>query len=227
MKAGVVGTGALVALCAWGFIAPAGAGGGAQVVTSSAGAYAWGGMPSATFPDGRTRAITALLAIPDGTVVGSPSFGDVDLARPWAAIRISTPGQPAGLVGVGGCGNVSNPGSWSGARPDGRGSFAGMHAVVSCPGDPFYSSYTIRFEPAGRAFAFPKPQLNTEVWGWSAPAGTNGSLVAEVKAVQTSRLTVCGTRHDGRVDCYGDKNALANVFPSTGPLTVELHTGTS
>lgn len=195
-----------------------------QTASATEGTYAYGGSGPIRFGDGVTRDFAAILAVPRGVVTGSPAIGAADLTKPWAAVSVQGGSGSGGLVGSREvCHAFVNPSSWSAGGPGPRNSwgqptYGGVSFSFSCAGDPSYRSFTVSFDPAvtskGMAHGqqdYQKPEADTQLWGWSAGNGANGTLHANRNSAQTARMTVCGVRHSGEQDCVFDSGVSVIV----------------
>lgn len=70
--------------------------GGTQVVTSTAGGYAYGSSSSGQLSDGRFVRFYAFFSHPEGTIAGTPAAAGIDLAKPVGALQVEAVTHPPG-----------------------------------------------------------------------------------------------------------------------------------
>jgi hypothetical protein len=192
-----------------------------QTASATDGTYAYG-TTDRVILGGREVRIQAMFAVPTGTVTGSPPAAGVDLLRPWAAVTVVE--QFGGALDTGsGCRRFFNPTAWSGGgrgsvTSSGRAGYGGVSVTVPCPGDPTFSSYTLRFEATDHGvFEYSRPEPDVQAFGWS---GVSGTVNAGRRTAQPATITVCGTRPSGESECAVGMHAGALIVPSAS-FTVE------
>lgn len=224
-----------------------------QVATATGGMYAQGSSGYVEFPDGTTRWFTAMLVVPDGTVVGSPAVEDADLREPWAILSQQVWGEGEGGGLSGGpevchrfvnptsfsTGHAGEPVTWPAGGP--RPTWEGTSFDVTCDDGTDYEFYRVHFEPheyrnGHRAFVRSRstlgfPQTDVRYWGWSAPYDVNGALTAEPRGVQSAAVSVCGHRwvqleddEEPRLVADCYGPGLGRIFPAVDTLTTTLYT---
>ncbi len=224
-----------------------------QVATATEGMYAQGSSGYVEFPDGTTRWFSAMLVVPDGTVVGSPAVEDADLREPWAILSQQAWGEGEGGGLSGGpevCHRFVNPTSFSTGHPGRtatwpaggpRPIWTGTSFDVTCDDGAGYEFYRVHFDPyrysADREAhvrtraTFGLPQTDVRYWGWSAPHDVNGSLQAQPQGVQSASMSVCGYRWEQVEDEAEPQlvsdcygSGLGRIVPAVDTLTATLYT---
>lgn len=196
----------------------------AQIVTSDAAVFAQGTIGNLTYPDGSTRLLSVVLAIPQGKVTASPAVRGVDLGRPWATVSETIVSDPAaGHAGDGTqvCSTASNPQRFEPGALTGD-SWVGTSVDVTCDDGAGYQFYRILWDKGPYWLVSNQvtaASMGSQLTSWSS-SSLRGTVELWPQANQQAKVTVCGYRPGTtHPNCFGPGEGL--VIPSTNRMVVQ------